>query len=154
MYPWNAWQTLLPLILGAVGMIGFVVYERYGPKQPLVPLDIFYQRTGLVNYFGTFIQGVVLWCMVYYLPFYYEAVKDYSPTFVGVAVFPQTFTIAPTTIVVGIVISKTGRFRWAIWTGWFLTVLGMGLLCLLDVSTAVPAWIFLNLVPSFGLGCL
>src|SRR5437868_5315072 len=27
MYPWSHWRTLVPLTLGAVGMIGFVFYE-------------------------------------------------------------------------------------------------------------------------------
>ena len=154
MYPWSSWRTLVPLILGIFGILGFILYEAYVPDEPLVPLAIFRQRTAYVNYFGTFIQGLALWCLVYYLPLYYEGVKDYSPTIVGVVVFPETFTIAPASIVVGVVISKTGRFRWSIWTGWFLATLGLGLCYLLDVNTSIPAWVFLNLVPSIGIGML
>ena len=154
MFPWSSWRTLVPLVLGAFGIGGFVLYEALVPQEPLVPLAIFRQRTAYVNYFATFTHGVVLWCLVYYLPLYYEGVKDYSPTIVGVAVFPETFTIAPISIAVGVAISKMGRFRWALWAGWLLSTLGLGLCYLLDVETSVPAWIFLNLVPSLGLGML
>ena len=134
-------------------MISFVVFESY-INEPLVPLGLFKNRTASVNYFGTFIQGIVIWSLLYYLPLYYEAVKGYSPTISGVAVFPETFTIAPASVAVGVAISISGRFRWAIWTGWALTVLGMGVLYNLSPDTSIPAWIFMNLVPGLGLGML
>lgn len=154
MYPWSSWQTILPLLLGAFGMIGFICFENHPAREPLIRFAIFKQRTAMINYFGTFIHGIVLWCLLYYLPLYYEGVKDYTPTIVGVAVFPETFTVAPASVIVGIAISITGRFRWALWIGWLLTVLGMGVLCVLSPDTSIPAWIFMNLVPGMGLGML
>lgn len=154
LFSWSSWHTLVPLILGICGTVGFVSYENRFPREPLVRLGVFRQRTAMVNYFGTFIHGIVLWCLLYYLPLYYEAVQNYTPIVVGVAVFPETFTVAPASVVVGIAVSKTGRFRWAIWSGWLLTVLGMGLLYLLSPETSIPAWIFLNLAPGLGMGLL
>lgn len=154
MFAWSSPRTLVPLILGIIGLFGFVAFEIYYAKEPLIPMRIFKQRTALVNYVSTLIQGIVIWSIVYYVPLYYEAVKGYTPTIVGVAVFPETSTVTPASVAVGVLISKSGRFRWAIWTGWFLTVLGMGLLINLSQQTSVPAWIFLNLVPGIGLGML
>ena len=154
MFPWSSWRTLVPLILGICGFLVFILYESFAAKQPLIPLTIFGNRTAAVNYLGTMVHGMVLWCLLYYLPLYYEAVKGYSPIIAGVAAFPETFTVAPASILVGIAISVTGRFRWAIWSGWSLTVLGLGLLYLLSSSTSVVAFIFLNLVPSLGMGLL
>lgn len=154
MFAWSSFRTLVPLILGICGLLIFVVYEIYVSKTPLIPLRIFNNRTAAVNYIGTLIHGMVLWCLLYYLPLYYEAVKAYSPIIVGVAVFPETFTVAPASILVGVAVSITGRFRWAIWSGWSLTVLGLGLLYLLGPETSVPAFVFLNLVPGLGMGLL
>ncbi|KAI4137691.1 MAG: hypothetical protein L6R39_007150 [Caloplaca ligustica] len=154
MFPWSSWRTIVPLVLGLAGLVAFVVYEGTVPREPIVRLAIFKQRTALVSYIGTFIHGIVLWSLLYYLPLYYECVKGYSPVISGVAAFPETFTVAPMSIIVGIMVSKLGRFRWAIWTGWLLTILGMGLLYLLSPRTSVPAWLFLNLVPGVGLGML
>ena len=154
MFAWSSFRTLVPLILGICGLSVFVIYETYVAKTPLIPLRIFSNRTAAVNYIGTLIHGMVLWCLLYYLPLYYEAVKAYSPIIVGVAVFPETFTIAPLSIMVGVAVSLTGRFRWAIWSGWSLTVLGLALLYLLSPETSVPAFVFLNLIPGLGMGLL
>ncbi|CAI7608244.1 unnamed protein product [Penicillium pancosmium] len=150
MYSWSSWRTISPLILGVVGIAGFVAYEGKVPHDPIVRLAIFKEKTALVTYLGTCIHGIVLWCLLYYLPLYYECVKGYSAIISGVGVFPETFTVAPTSNRV----SKWGRFRWAIWSGWFLSTLGMGLLYLLGPDSSVPAWVFLNLVPGLGLGML
>lgn len=154
MFAWTSFRTLVPLILGICGLFAFVMYETYVPKLPLIPLSIFSSRTAAVNYIGTLIHGMVLWCVLYYLPLYYEAVKAYNLIIVGLAFFPETFTIAPIAILVGIAVSITGRFRWAIWSGWSVTVLGLGLLYLLGPDTSVPAFVFLNLVPGSGMGLL
>lgn len=72
----------------------------------------------------------------------------------GVAVFPETFTVAPASIAVGILVSITGRFRWALWSGWACTIIGMGLMTLLDVHTSTVSWIFVCLVGGLGTGIL
>ncbi len=154
MFAWSSFRTLVPLVLGICGLFVFVLYETRIIKTPLIPLSIFRNRTAVVNYIGTLVHGIVLWCLLYYLPLYYEAVKAYSPIISGVAVFPETFTIAPASILVGVAVSITGRFRWSLWSGWSLTVLGLGLLYLLNPETTVPGFIFLNLVPGLGTGLL
>jgi len=88
------------------------------------------------------------------MPLYYEGVKGYSPIIAGVALFPGTFTVAPMAVVTGIAITVTGRYRWALWSGWTLSTVGLGLLLILDVNTSVPAWVFLTLVFGIGLGIL
>ncbi|KZF26094.1 MFS general substrate transporter [Xylona heveae TC161] len=154
MYPWDHWRTLVPLIIGACGLIFFVFYEEFVAAEPVIPMDIFKNRTAALTYFGAFIHGMVLWCILYYLPLYYEAVKGMSPILAGVAAFPETFTVAPASIAVGIAVSITGRYLELVWAGWILTTLGMGLLYLMDVHTSTVAWIFLNLVPGLGTGIL
>ncbi|KAL8862778.1 MAG: hypothetical protein Q9178_000720 [Gyalolechia marmorata] len=153
-YSWSSWHTLVPLCLGIAGLIAFVTYEEIVAAEPLIRLVIFKNRTAAVSYSATVIHGMVLWSLLYYMPLYYEAVKGFSPILSGVALFPQTFTVAPAAVVVGILITVTGRYRWAIWAGWVLTVLGTGLLYLLDVQTSTVAWIFLNLVGGLGMGML
>ena len=88
------------------------------------------------------------------MPLYYEAVQGYSPIIAGVALFPDTFTVAPLAVVTGISITITGHYRWAVWSGWAITVLGVGLSILLKVDTSIPAWIFLTMVSGIGLGIL
>jgi MFS family permease len=57
-------------------------------------------------------------------------------------------------VIVGIVCAKTGRYRWAIWTGWAMTTFGAGLLVLLGPDTTIAQWVFLNFSVSIGTGML
>ncbi|KAJ5834969.1 major facilitator superfamily domain-containing protein [Penicillium robsamsonii] len=153
-YPWGSWHTLVPFILGFLGLCFFGYYEHHYAVDPVIPPSIFNNRTATVSFIGSTLQGLVLWCTLYYLPLYYEAVKGYSPILSGVALFPETFTVAPSAMAVGIISSKTGRYRWAIWLGWAFSTIGCGLICLIKVNTSVPGWVFLNLVAGLGLGFL
>ena len=153
-YAWDSWRVLAPLIIGIVGLAVFVVFEEYVAEEPLIRLDVFKNRTAAASYFGTTLHGMILWCIAYYMPLYYEAVKGETPIIAGVSLFPATFTVAPAATVTGIVITRTARYRWAIWSGWVLTTLGTGILYLLDVNTTTIQWIFLNLVSGLGMGIL
>ncbi|KAB8246773.1 major facilitator superfamily domain-containing protein [Aspergillus flavus] len=153
-YDWDSWHTLVPLLIGVIGLVLFVLYEHYVTKVPVIPTSLFSNRTANITFLETVLQGLVLWCQLYYLPLYYEAVKGYSPIITGVALFPGTFTVAPFAILTGALVTYTGHYRWAIWLGWTLSTLGNGLLCYIKPSTTVPAWVFLTMVSGMGLGFL
>lgn len=153
MYAWDSWHTLVPLILGVAGLAGFCMYERFIATQPLIPLVIF-NMTMSVSYAGCFLHGVILWAVVYYMPLYYEGSLGYKPVVTGVAMFPECFTVAPISVITGFICAKLGRYRWALWFGWPVTILGIGLLCLLDSESSIPKWLFINLVAGIGVGAL
>jgi ABC-type microcin C transport system permease subunit YejE len=102
----------------------------------------------------TVFHGAILWSLVYFLTLYYQAVKFYSPIMSAVAVLPETLTVAPAGMAVGIVAAVTGRYRWSLWAGWVLTTMGAGILYLLGPSTTVAQWVFLNLPIGVGAGML
>ncbi|OJJ46149.1 hypothetical protein ASPZODRAFT_66930 [Penicilliopsis zonata CBS 506.65] len=154
LYSWSSWRTLVPLLIGVAGLTVFGVYEWRYATEPIIPPGIFQNRTAAVSFIGSVLQGLVLWCALYYLPLYFEAVKEYSPVLSGVALFPDSFTVAPSAMATGFLITHFGAYRWAVWAGWALSMLGMGLMCLIKVDTSVPAWIFINLVAGVGLGLL
>ncbi|KAF2253237.1 MFS general substrate transporter [Trematosphaeria pertusa] len=153
-YPWDSWRTLVPMLVSAAGLVAFVIHQEYIAPEPLIRTSVFKNTTAAVTYLETVIHGIILWSVLYYLPLYYEAVKGMTPIVAGIALFPQTFTVAPAAMIVGATIAKTGKYRWAIWAGWFLTTFGMGLLILLKPDTTTVEWIFLNLVGGLGTGML
>jgi hypothetical protein len=108
MYSWSAWRTLIPLALGVFGLLGFVSYSVYLSKEPLIRRSLFNSPTAIVAYF---IHGLIVWSLLYYMPLYFQVAKNYTPISSGIAIFPLTFTTAPAAVVVGIVITKTGRYR-------------------------------------------
>jgi cyanate permease len=91
---------------------------------------------------------------MYYLPVYYESVKGFSALKSGLAVLPETLSIVPASIIIGLLVSWTGRYRWAIWLGWVISTAGLCLLYLLEESTSTSKWIGLNIPVGFGMGIL
>ncbi|KAJ5333853.1 uncharacterized protein N7506_007636 [Penicillium brevicompactum] len=152
LYSWNSWHTVAPLVIGAVGLCLFAVYESRFAKNPMIPPAIFQNRTSLIAFAGYLVVGLVVWCILYFLPIYYEAVKGFKPIMSGVALFPETFTLAPSAVVVGLFISRLGNYYWAICIGWGISTLGTGLMYLLDAEASTAKWICVNLIPGVGVG--
>jgi len=153
-YPWVDVRTLLPLILGVVGITGFLVFERKWANFPLVPLAKFSNRTCILAFVCSFAQGLALWCLMYYIPLYYEFVKGFNPLQSGLATLPEMVTMVFAAAAAGFFVSWTGKYRAVIWYGWATSAVGMGILILLDQSTSTASWILLNIPIGVGMGIL
>lgn len=92
--------------------------------------------------------------MLYYLPFYFEAVRDFSPTLAGVTLLGITGGMFTSSAIVGVVMSRLGSFRWAIWGGWCITTLGTGLMILFGSNTSPAMWAPVFVVIGLGHGLL
>jgi hypothetical protein len=137
MYNWSSWRTLVPLILGVFGLISFTIYSINISTEPLICHTLFNSPTVIVAYIETVAQGLIVWSLLYYISLYFEVAKNYSPITSGVAIFLFTFTIALSAVIVGLIITRTGRYRPSLWIGWFLTTFGIGLLIFLHLSTNI-----------------
>ncbi|KUJ13746.1 putative MFS transporter [Mollisia scopiformis] len=153
-WPWANWRIITLLSTSLLGTIIFVVYESLTSRVPFLCVALFKNITAAVTFLGTFLHGFILWSLLFYLPLYYQAIKSANPTQSGLAVLPETLSIAPVSLIVGILVSRTGRFKWSILCGWFFTTLGTGLLLLLDISTTTPVWIGINIIVGIGTGML
>ncbi|KAF9531390.1 MFS multidrug transporter [Crepidotus variabilis] len=169
-FPWSSPRILAPLIIGGVGLVVTLFYESRWPRKPVVPLLVFSNRTSILAYIGTFIQGIVSLGISYYLPSWFQAVKLSTPILSGLYVLPMTLTISPSAIIQGIIISKTGRYRPLvslsldprhldltlpqILFGWVTYLLGLGLLIILRPSTSVGVLVPIQLLAGVGNGFL
>ncbi|UZP44269.1 hypothetical protein NXS19_012081 [Fusarium pseudograminearum] len=148
MYDWSSPRTVVPLVFGILGLIAFGVHikfcRRYSRCDPLIRPSLFTSLTALSAYFATIIHGIIVWCLVYYVPLYHE-IRGSSPITAGVAVLPFTGTVALAAVVVGLLIAKTGTYRPFIWAGWTLVPLGMGLMMLLEKDTETYKWVLIYL---------
>jgi hypothetical protein len=157
MYDWSSPKTVTPLVFGIIGLIAFGIHikfcRKYSRCDPLLRPSLFTSLTALSAYFATIIHGIIVWCLVYYVPLYHE-IRGSSPISAGVAILPFTGTVAPAAVVVGLLIAKTGTYRPFIWAGWVLVPLGMGLMMLLDQDTETFRWVLIYLTGGLGLGIL
>ena len=135
-----------------MGLIVLAFTERFVAIEPVIRAVVFKNRTTNIAYFTTALHGMVLWCLLYYQPLYFEGVRGYKPVIAGIALFPATFTVAPMAIITGLAISKMGAFRWAVWLGWGMTTFGVGFLCAIDMNTQLTQVLLTDLLAGVGLG--
>jgi len=58
-YDWVSFRTIMPIVLGAAGLLVFGVTEKYISKEPMIPLIVFASRTAVSAYIGIFLHGMV-----------------------------------------------------------------------------------------------
>ncbi|KAF9062261.1 iron permease [Rhodocollybia butyracea] len=135
-FPWSSAKVLVPLILGLLGLAGFVLYEALVSEHPIVPISILGSRTAFSGYAQNFFNGVVIAALSYWLPVYFQACKSAGPTAAGVDGFGLSYTISPSSMLAGIIVQKTGRYRQPMWVGWTLMIVGSALLATLDENSS------------------
>ena len=95
-----------------------------------------------------------LFALNYYLVLYLMACKLYSPIMAGVLLLPFGLAVIPVSGVTGTLIARFGHYKWAIWLGWALSIIGLGLSILLDVHTSTVAIVFIFMCAGAGQGLL
>lgn len=95
-----------------------------------------------------------LFTEVYFLCLWFMSVKLYSPLMAGIYLTAFTAVCVPVSGIIGPIITRVGSYRWAIWIGWIMNTLALGLLILLDVDTPTFAWVLLFITAGLGQGVL
>ncbi|UKZ48063.1 hypothetical protein TrVGV298_002299 [Trichoderma virens] len=151
-HDWSSWRTIVPLVLGFVGLLGFFAYEA-APwvKEPVMPLRLFGNRTAAATLAISFVHSVLLFWVCYFLPVYFQAVLNATPARSAVMLFPIATTTAPAGIISGVMITKTGRYRRWHYIGFSLMAIGCGLFTLLDEHSSTGRWVGFQII--FGFGC-
>jgi hypothetical protein len=90
----------------------------------------------------------------YYLPLYFQSVKEASPVRSGVLILPITITEALIGIITGLIIHRTGQYIELIWTGVTLFAIGTGLYIHLNAVSSVGEIIAFEIVAGIGAGLL
>ncbi|KAJ5166245.1 uncharacterized protein N7482_005026 [Penicillium canariense] len=154
LYKWNSYRTLLPLCLGAVGIGCTLIWECYGASWPFLPLSVLKSRASIAVYLSSLIQGISMFGILYYITFYLEVVQKLSPTKTGAEILALSATMVPAGLITAILISKSGKYKWAQWKGWVVSALATGLLCRLDTETKKGFWIGAMILLGLGHGIL
>lgn len=154
-FPWRSANTIVPIVLGAVGWIAFHVYESTPIcKNPMVPTRIFANRTSAAGFVMAFDGALLLYWVIWFLPIYFQGLLGTSPLISGVNQLPLNLFLVPAGIVAGGTISKTGKYKPQQFVGFGLVSLGVGLFTILGPHTHTAAWTFFEIFTAIGLGVI
>ena len=109
------------IVICLVGTILFFVIETRAPN-PILPLTLF--RINNFRFYSVIglLTGSILFSILTFVPFYLQVSKGISPTSSGIQIIPLTFGIIFGTTLCGLIMSKTGKYK-------FLPFLGSIILC-------------------------
>ena len=153
LYPWKSWRTLFPLLLGIAILIIFVGYESR-PAEPVIPLRFFKNPTSGFALLCATLHGIILWCVLFYLPLFFQEVKEYTPLRSAVETLPLSFSVVTLAVVTAFAVELTRRYRWTIWGGWIFTAVGIGLMSLFRYQSSKPLIVGLQVIGGIGMGTL
>ncbi|KAF8954828.1 iron permease [Flammula alnicola] len=153
-FPWKSFHVLVPLCIGLVCLLAFLVVEFTWAKSPTIPPFILKDRTTLSGYIGTALHGLVSMAAIFYLPVYFQACKLASPIKSGVDLFGIALVIPFIAIFTGVSIQYFDRYRPQNYLGWVFVMVGFGLLTILEPDSSKPAYVGFQVVLGIGLGML
>lgn len=153
-YSWKNVHTILPIGLGIILLVFFALYETLHAKEPILRPTLFKFRTSTMAFLGSFIHGIVLWALIFYLPDYFEAVKLQRPLRAVRSMIPLILTVSPMAIVSALIVEWTRRYGWLNRAAWVMLVVGLGTMALLGVSSSTALYSGLQIPVGVGAGIL
>ena len=149
---WTSARSLACAGLGLLGLVAFVWAQRRAGEEALLPLRMFRDRTFFVGSLLNLVIGMGMFGGLAALPLYLQIVKGASPTQAGLLLLPLTAGIMTGSIVSGVTISRTGRYKIFPVVGSALLVVGAWLLSRIGVDTSLTLTSVFMLVFGLGLG--
>ena len=151
-YPWNS-STIIGLLCGFFSMLLiFLAWEHRMGDNAMFPFSIIKRRaiwSSCLNY--ACIAGLSM-TSTYYLPIYFQAVRNATPTTSGINLLPLVLSTIIFGILSGGLVGRLGYYLpFAVLSG-ALTTVGSGLLSTLHPSTAVRTWIGYEIIQGAGRG--
>jgi len=147
---WGSGRSLGCFVIGAIGVIAFVLIERWYGDEALIPLRLFRNRTFAVGSSSSFILGMAMFGGLLVLPLYLQIVKGASPTIAGLETLPLVLGIMAGSIFCGQMISRTGRYRIFPIVGSALML--AALLIFSRIGADTPLWQIMLVMVLMGLG--
>jgi MFS family permease len=153
-FPWDSAQVICLIVFGALMIAFFLFSEKRLAKYPLMPLGVFETLSNNATILVALGHSMVNIGVEYYLPLFFQSVRQASPLRSGVLLLPITVTAAATDIVAGILIHRTGRYREIIWAGVTLMTLATGLYIDFWTDTPLARIIGIELIGGAGTALL
>ena len=150
-YAWGSPTIAVLAVAGTLLLVVFAVHERR-TEEPVLPPRLFRDPVFRVATAALFLIGVAMFGAIVFLPLFLQVVAGASASSSGLLLLPLMGGIVGSSVLVGRIISRTGRYKWYPVAGAGLMTIAMGLLATMDASTgrATASWYVVLL--GVGLG--
>lgn len=153
MYAWSSWKTIVPITMGLVVLIILAIYEAR-PAQPIFPHRIFRSVTAVSVLIGTAIHGLLVYTGLWYLPLFFQAIKQEEPLQSAISIMPLSVVTVVFAMLSPIMVEQVRRYRFNIWLGWVFLAVGMGLLSVWNQMSSKAVLSIVQVIAAVGTGSL
>jgi EmrB/QacA subfamily drug resistance transporter len=139
-------------ILIALALTPLFVWIETRAQEPIVPPELFRIRNFTVTIAAVFLSAIAFFGAIVFLPRWFQFVQEVSPTESGLYLLPLTLGVIIGSIGGGIIVSKTGRYKWLVTGALVLLAIGLWLSTGLTAGTDLTMlwlWVF---VAGLGVG--
>ncbi|MCJ1385489.1 hypothetical protein MMC17_008612 [Xylographa soralifera] len=151
-YSWSNARIIVLLILAGVLFVAFVVVQRWNGNNATVPGRIFINRSIIAGSWFSFCSGAAMQTFIYYLPIWFQAIKQVSAVRSGVMNLPLVLSLVIMGISAGILTRVIGYYTpWMILSS-IIAPVGAGLITTFTPQTGSPAWIGYQALFGMGVG--
>lgn len=152
LYPWGSWQVIGLLVFGLAVTGVFMAIESRA-AWPIVPLDIYRNRTVLVSVSAMFLIGFMMFGGILFIPLFFQAVQGTSAAQSGAFLAPIMLGIVLGAATSGQLLSRSGVSQRAVaLSSTALAAAGMLALSTLTPETGVALALAYILVMGIGIG--
>src|ERR687883_1460935 len=152
-YPWGSWQIISLYIAGAAILTGFVINENYA-REPVIPLRLFGNSIFTLSNVANLAIAMCMFGAIFFIPIYAQGVIGVSVTNSGLVLIPLTVSMILVSILVGRLITYTGRYKSFVLAGILIMGLGYYLLTRLEYGATQTQLTLAMIVVGLGLGAV
>jgi EmrB/QacA subfamily drug resistance transporter len=145
---WLAWNTLGAIILG-VALLAVFVWVQGRSSHPTIDVALFKNRHFSAGAFAIAMTFFALQGSTFYLAYYLQAVRDYTPLLAGVALIAVALAVM---IAAPLSARLSARFGPRVVTGVGLTIFGGTLLTYVFATERMPIAVVELMMVGIGLG--
>lgn len=149
---WTSTKSITAYVIGAVGIVAFVVVEKFMDEDALIPLRIFRNRAAGVTIVASFIVGIAMFGAMMTLPLYMQIVHGASPMMSGLMMLPMVLGMMSAALVSGQITARTGVIRIFPIIGTLVASGAMLLLWTIDADTNLGVVMAFMLLLGLGIG--
>jgi MFS family permease len=151
-YSWTSGTIIGLFVGGGLSLAVFAAQEYRIGDRAMIPWSVVKQTVvwsssaTMFFYFGSQMLGN------YYLPIYFQTVRNASPAMSGVYLLPTIFGTMLMSLLSGVLVSRWGYYMpWTIASA-ILAGVGNGLLSTLQPNTSTVKWIWYQIITGLGRG--
>lgn len=136
-FAFASWQTAVMLALAAIFLVAFVLWELHFP-EPIIPMWMFTRCTTLLAILGSISVGTALNAPPLFFTQFFQIAKDMNPALAGMALLPGMVGTFISSTLIGVLVSRIGRWKRFVVGGFVVMCLGIFLITLIDKNS--PYW--------------